>query len=104
MVPDDDGALRLIVTPASFEAVADAAFNPIREASATNARVLRRLAEVLTTLTGFVRTARQRDVLASHARALEQVCLAAGFDDLRREEVEGALRALRTALAAATPE
>ena len=100
MVPDEDGTLRLIVTPASFEAVARAAFNPIREAAATNARVLRRLADVLATLAGFAVTAGQIDVLARQARVLEEVCRAAGFDDLRRQELEIALRAMRTALAA----
>jgi uncharacterized membrane protein len=103
-VPDDDGALRLIVTPASFEAVAFAAFNPIREAAASNARVLRRLAEVLASLAGFAGTGEQLDVLARQARALEEVCRAARFDDLRREEVDGALRMLCTALAEATPD
>jgi uncharacterized membrane protein len=104
LVPDDDGTLRLLVSPASFQAVARAAFNPIREAAATNARVLRRLAEVLETLVGFARTAEQLDALARQARVLEEVCRAAGFDDLRRQEVDRALRALRSALAEAAPE
>jgi uncharacterized membrane protein len=103
LVPDDDGALRLIVSPASFEAVADSALNPIRESSATNARVLRRLADVLTSLVGFVCRPGQLEVLQRHAQVLEKVCLAAGFDDLRRLEVDRSLRALRAALARERP-
>jgi uncharacterized membrane protein len=104
LVPDGDGALRLMVTPASFETVAGIAFNPIREAARGNARVLRRLADVLTSLTAFARTAPQHAVLAGQARALEEVCRAAGLDGLRREEVDRSLRALRAALARTRPE
>jgi uncharacterized membrane protein len=104
LVPDDDGALRLMVRPASFETVAGIAFNPIREAGRGNARVLRRLVDVLTSLTAFARTAAQHVVLAAQARALEDVCRAAGFDELRREEVDRSLRRLRAALAGTRPE
>ena len=87
-MPDDDGALRLMVTPASFETVVGIAFNPIREAGRTNARVLRRLADVLTSLAAFARTPPQHAVVARQARALEAVCRAAGLDELRREAVD----------------
>jgi uncharacterized membrane protein len=99
LVQDDDGVLRLMVTPASFEAVAHAAFNPIREAGRADARVLRRLADVLTSLARFVRTEAQQAVLESQARTLEEVCRSAGLDDLRRQEVDASLQSLRAALA-----
>jgi uncharacterized membrane protein len=104
MVTDEDGALRLMVTPASFETVAGIAFNPIREAGRSNARVLRRLAEVLTGLTAFARTTPQHAVVAHQAQALEEVCRAAGLDDLRRQEVDRSLGALRAALAQTTSD
>ena len=104
LVPDDDGALRLMVTPASFETVAGIAFNPIREAGRINAWVLRRLADVLTSLAAFARTPPQHAVLARQARVLEAVCRAAGLDELRREAVDRSLRGLRAALARTGPE
>lgn len=104
MVSDTDGALRLMVTPASFEAVADTAFNPIREAGRANTRVLRRLADVLASLTRFARSTAQHATLARQGQALEDVCRAAGLDDLRREEVDRSLRALRAALAGTKPD
>ena len=104
LVPDDDGALRLMVTPASFETVVGIAFNPIREAGRTNARVLRRLADVLTSLAAFARTPPQHAVVARQARALEAVCRAAGLDELRREAVDRSLHGLRAALARTRPE
>ena len=45
LVPDAEGMIRLIVRPATFEAVIGAAFDPIRHAGRDHARVLRRLAD-----------------------------------------------------------
>ncbi len=91
LVSDEDGVLRLMVTPASFEAVAHAAFNPIREAGRADARVLRRLADVLAASLGSCAPKHRQAMLASQTRALEEVCRSAGLDDLRRQEVDAIL-------------
>ncbi len=101
LVADDDGALRLIVRPAGFEAVIAAALDPIREAGRGQAWVLSRLAEVLAVLAGFARTGEQRATLARQASVLAGVCRQATIDAGGRDRVERDLEALRRALAAA---
>jgi uncharacterized membrane protein len=99
LVPDADGAVRLIVRPATFEGVISAAFNPIRDAGRDHARVLRRLAEALAVLARFTRDESQRETVARQAAATEDACRAAALDPLGRGEVEQSLEALRRALA-----
>jgi uncharacterized membrane protein len=100
LVPDDDGALRLIVKPARFDDVLGAAFDPIREAGARQAWILRRLAEVLALLAGFAHSADQRSALDHQAAALENLCRQAPLDAANRARVEHSLVSLRRALAA----
>jgi len=99
LVPDGEGAIRLIVRPATFEGVISAAFNPIRHAGRDHARVLRRLAESLAVLASFARDEAQRGTIARQAAATEDACRAAALDPLGRGEVEQSLEALRRALA-----
>jgi uncharacterized membrane protein len=101
LVPDDDGALRLIIKPARFAEVIAAAFDPIREAGRNHAWILGRLAEVLAVLASFARSAGQHATLARQAAVLESVCRAAPLDDAGRERVGQSLEALRRALAEA---
>lgn len=98
LVPDADGTIRLIVRPATFEAVIGAAFNPIRHAGRDHARVLRRLATSLTVLAGFVRNHQQHEVVARQAEAMDAVCREAALDPLGRGEIEDELEELRRAL------
>ena len=99
LVPDAEGAIRLIVRPATFEAVMGAAFNPIRHAARDHARVLRRLAQSLAVLAGLARDQTQREAIARQAQAMDETCRKAALDPLGREEVEESLAALRRALA-----
>jgi uncharacterized membrane protein len=100
LVPDDDGELRLIVKPARFADVLGAAFDPIREAGARQAWILRRLAEVLALLAGFAHSADQRSALDHQAAALANLCRQAPLDAANRARVEHSLVGLRRALAA----
>jgi len=99
LVPDDDGTLRLIVKPAGFADVIAGAFDPIREAGRNQAWVLRRLAEVLALLAGFVRTPEQHSILARQAAVLDSVCREAPLDQASRARVDESLELLRRALA-----
>ena len=99
LVPDGDGAIRLIVRPATFEGVIGAAFNPIRHAGRDHARVLSRLAQALAVLVGFARDRMQLETIARQAAAMDEACREVALDPLGREEVENSLAALRRALA-----
>jgi uncharacterized membrane protein len=99
LVQDGDGALRLIVRPATFQNVLGAAFNPIRHAGRDHAQVLRRQVEMLALLVGFARTGEQRTALAEQAAAAEAVYHAANLDPVGSKELEERLAELRRSLA-----
>jgi uncharacterized membrane protein len=101
LVPDDNGALRLIAKPARFADALAAAFDPIREAGQRQAWILRRLAEAVAMLASFARSADQRRALAGQSSALESVCRQAPLDEASRARVERSLAGLRRALALA---
>lgn len=65
---DPRGALRVITPVSTFDGLADAAFNQIRQFGRDKAAVMIRLLEVIADLAPRMKTAEQRDALRRHAR------------------------------------
>ncbi|MEZ5566437.1 MAG: DUF2254 family protein [Gammaproteobacteria bacterium] len=94
---DDDGALRLIVQGASFRQFVSAAFDPIRNYSASSLQVSLHMASLITELAPLTRQQNQRDALLVQAQMLERA--AAELPEmLDREAVEAQCRCAIDAL------
>ncbi|KHL70689.1 hypothetical protein SF06_07730 [Pseudomonas flexibilis] len=65
---DSDGTLRLIAPPLTFCALADAAFDPIREYGCSSVAVSLKLLDTLAVVAPALRSPQQRDCLARHGR------------------------------------
>ena len=64
---DDEGHLRLILNPLTFDGMVNASFNQVRQYSTANPAVLIRLMESLFTIKQFTRDQTRLDVLRRHA-------------------------------------
>lgn len=64
---DDDGAVRVIVSPLTFSGMIDAAFNPLRQYARNNADVTIRMLESIAIVAGAVQQERDRESLRRHA-------------------------------------
>ena len=79
---DDEGQLRIILNPLSFEGLINAAFNQVRQYATENPAVLIRLMESLFTIKTFTRDHTRLAVLQKHA----DMCMRAGEDAFSEPE------------------
>lgn len=101
---DDQGRLRVIVDGADFEAVADAAFNQIRQYGRGSVSVLLRLLDTIAAVAGHLRRPEDRASLRLHADKALRDAREALVNELDLREVEerhGTALRLLTASAAA---
>ena len=99
LLHDQDGALRLITNPTTFEEAIDAALNPIRQAANGHVGVLIRLIEGLNELAEIASSDRHGTALARHADMLRRACRRAIVEKDDRGDAERALAKLDAALA-----
>jgi uncharacterized membrane protein len=99
LLHDQDGALRLITNPTTFEEAIDAALNPIRQAANGHVGVLIRLIEGLNELAEIAVSDRHGTALARHADMLRRACRRAIVEKDDRGDAERALAKLDAALA-----
>jgi uncharacterized membrane protein len=100
LLHDQDGALRLITRPTTFEEAIDAALSPIRQAANGHVGVLIRLIEGLAVLAEIASTDRHRTALARHGDMLRRACRRAIAEQCDRGDAERALAKLDAALGA----
>ncbi|KEO72054.1 DUF2254 domain-containing protein [Anditalea andensis] len=79
---DDNGHLRMILNPLTFEGLVNAAFNQVRQYSANNPAVLIRLMEGLFTIKQFTRDQTRLKILRRHA----DMCMRAGENGFSEPE------------------
>ena len=101
LLHDQDGALRLITNPTTFEEAIDAALNPIRQAANGHVGVLIRLIEGLNELAEIAVSDGHRAALGRHADMLRRACRASITEKDDRGDAERALARLDAALAGA---
>jgi uncharacterized membrane protein len=99
LVHDDRGRIRVELHPITFQDLADAAFDPLRQEARSNVAVAIRLLEGLTMLAPCAARAAEREVLAGHGRLIAADALAATGNDKDRRDIEARAAALREALA-----
>jgi uncharacterized membrane protein len=97
-IPDEDGEIRLIVHPTTFEGAIDAAFDDVRQSAQGQVRTLIRLVEALTTLASFIRDDEQRRAIEKHAIMVERACRETIAEGRDRTDAEERLEELRQAL------
>jgi uncharacterized membrane protein len=98
LIHDQDGALRLIAHPTTFENAIDAAFNQIRQAANGHVGVLIRLIEGLSEVAALATTDQQRAALARHADMLRRACRGSIAEKDDRADAERRLATLDAAL------
>jgi uncharacterized membrane protein len=101
LVYDDDGTLRLITSPTTFEEAMDAGFNQIRQAAEGHVSVLIRMVEGLIELAEIAATERQRAALARHAAMIGRACRRTVSEREDRRDAERRLQRLDAVLAEA---
>jgi len=74
LIHDDDGALRLITSPTTFEGALDASFNQIRQAANGHVAILSRMIDVLAELAEIAVADQQRGGLARHGAMVRRAC------------------------------
>jgi uncharacterized membrane protein len=99
LIHDQDGALRLITNPTTFEDALDAAFNQIRQTANGHLSVLIRMIEGLIELVEIAATDRRRRALAKHAAMVRRACRRNSPEQDDRADAERRLRRLEAALA-----
>jgi uncharacterized membrane protein len=99
LINDQDGTLRLITKPTTFEDAMDAAFDQIRQAANGHVSVLIRLIEGLAELAEIAATDRQRRALARHAAMVRRACRRSIPEHDDRADTERRLRRLDAVLA-----
>ena len=98
LIHDQDGTLRLITNPTTFEEAMNAAFNQIRQAANGHVSVLIRLVEGLTVLGEIAVTDRQRLALARHAAMVRRACRRSIPEHDDRADAERRLQRFEAAL------
>jgi uncharacterized membrane protein len=101
LIHDEDGALRLIVHPTTFNGAIDAAFDQIRQAANGHVAVLIRMVDARGELAEIGVTAEQRSALARHADMIRRACHRSIAEPEDRADVERELRRFDAAIAAA---
>jgi uncharacterized membrane protein len=99
LIHDQDGTLRLITNPTTFEEALDAAFNQIRQVADGHVSVLIRLLEGLTELAEIAATDRQGMALARHAAMVRRACRRSIPEHEDRADAERRLQRLDAVLA-----
>jgi uncharacterized membrane protein len=95
---DELGRLRLELHPLTFQNLADAAFDPIRQDAYDNVAVSIRLLESLTMLAACAPGAVERNVLARHGRLITVDALRATSNAKDRRDIEARSAALQSAV------
>jgi uncharacterized membrane protein len=101
LMHDEDGALRLILRPTTFDGAIDTCFNQIRQAATGHVAVLIRLIGALSELAESTVTTEQRNAVAKHADMVRRACRRSIPDPEDRADVERELRRLDAVMAAA---
>jgi uncharacterized membrane protein len=101
LLHDEEGALRLIVHPTTFDGAIDASLNQIRQAADGDVAVLIRLIGVLSELAQSTVTTEQKRAVARHADMVRRACRRSIAEPEDRADVERELRRLDAAIAAA---
>ena len=99
LLHDEDGALRLILHPTTFDGAIDAAFNQIRQAADGHVAVLIRLIGVLTQLAEITVSEEQRSAVARHGDMVRRASRRSIVEPEDRSDVERELRRLDATLA-----
>jgi uncharacterized membrane protein len=99
---DDQGVVRVIAEPLTFGALADAAFNQIRQTSVATVAVTIRLLETITAVAACLGRDEDRAVLRRHADMIVAGAREAITEAADRLDVEGRYLAAVDALAART--
>lgn len=95
---DDEGKLRVIADPVTFEGITDAALNQIRQHARTSVAVTIRLLETITLIAGHTRTEDQRRALLRHATMIERGSREAIPEEGDRRDIQQRYRAVVKAL------
>ncbi len=98
LLHDDQGRIRVELYPITFQDLADAALDPLRQEGRTNVAVAIRLLESLTMLAACARTEAEREVLAGHGRLIAADTLRATSNDKDRRDIDARSAALQHAL------
>lgn len=95
---DDDGQLRVVAPATTFEGVADAAFDQIRQYGAASPAVAIRLLETIAVVASLASRPADCDALRRHAEMIAEEARAAASTDHDRHAIEGRHAAVRDAL------
>ena len=95
---DQEGRLRVVIRPVCFSAALDAAFNQLRQFSATSPAVAIRLVETLEALAHHVRHFPEADALCKHAVMIERACRGAISEPFDLADLRERVRSLNAAL------
>jgi uncharacterized membrane protein len=98
LLHDDLGRLRVELHHLTFQDLADAALDPIRQDARDNVSVAVRLLDNLTMLAACASTPAERDVLASHGRLITADALRATGNDKDRRDIDERSATLEHAL------
>jgi uncharacterized membrane protein len=99
LLHDQDGALRLILHPTTFDGAIDASLNQIRQAANGDVAVLIRLIGVLSELAQSTVTTEQKGAVARHRDLVWRACRRSIAEPEDRSDVERELRRLDATLA-----
>ena len=98
LLHDEDGALRLILHPTTFDGAIDASLNQIRQAADGHVAVLIRLIGVLTELAEITVSEEQRSAVARHGDMVRRASRRSIVEPEDRSDVERELRRLDATL------
>jgi len=85
---DDEGRLRVIAKPLTFEGVINAAFDQIRQYGRTSVAVTIRLLETLTTIADHARNSEQRQAILRHADMIAHVSQGSITEKNDRDDIQ----------------
>lgn len=91
---DDEGRLRIISKPLTFEGVTNAAFDQIRQCGSTNIAVTIRLLETLKTIAGHARNSEQRQAILRQADMIARASQESITEKNDRDDVQQRYQAL----------
>lgn len=97
---DEDGVVRVITDPITYDGLVGAAFDEIRQYGQDHVAVAIRLVEALSTIAEFTRLPAQRQVVRNHAEMIERACRRGVAEPNDRADIENRLESLAIALAA----
>ena len=100
LIHDEDGTLRLITNPTTFDGALDVSFNQIRQAANGHVAVLIRMIATLAELAELAVTVEQRSAVARHGDMVRRACRRSIMEPGDRADAERELRRIAAALAA----